>query len=287
MTGKNRSGYWFVLPYVVYFLVFVAYPLFFSLILVFHRWDIVTPMEWIGLRNFVRIVNDPLFFVSLRNTLYFLGVHVPLQIVVALAFAMLLHAKMTGRGFFRSIYFFPVVVSGVVVTILWQQLYAYDYGVLNGILRAVGLGRVPWLVSPDIAMVSIAIMATWKNVGIYIVLFLVGLQNIPRELYDAAAIDGANAVQRFSRITLPMLNPTVVVIVVLSTIGGFSLFIEPYVLTGGGPMQSTLSGMLYIYNQAFYFGHMGYAAALGFLYALIILGVVVAQRKLVETDVAA
>ena len=284
---KSRVGYWLVLPYVVYFLVFVAYPLLFSLILVFHRWDIVTPMQWIGFKNFVRIVNDPLFFISIRNTLYFLTIHVPLQIIVALAFALLLHSKMKGRGFFRSIYFFPVVVSGVVVTILWQQLYAYDYGVLNGMLTNVGLARVPWLVSPDIAMVSIALMATWKNVGIYIVLFLVGLQNIPRELYDAAAIDGANAFQRFSRITLPMLNSTVVVIVVLSTIGGFSLFIEPYVLTGGGPMQSTLSGMLYIYNQAFYFNHMGYAAALGFLYALIILGVVVAQRKLVETETVA
>jgi ABC-type sugar transport system permease subunit len=134
-------------------------------------------------------------------------------------------------------------------------------------------------------MFSIALMATWKNVGIYIVLFLVGLQGIPKELYDAAAIDGANNIQKFSRITLPMLNSTIVVIIVLSTIGGFSLFIEPYVLTGGGPLQSTLSGMLYIYNQAFYFNHMGYAAALGFLYALIILAAVVLQRKLVEREV--
>jgi ABC-type sugar transport system permease subunit len=270
---------------VLFFLAFVAYPLAFSLVLMFNRWNIVTPMEWIGLKNFVRIINDPLFYVSLRNTLYFLLLHVPLQIVVALLFAMLLHSKMRGKGFFRALYFFPVVVSGVVVTILWQQLYSYDYGVLNGILTGLGASRVPWLVSPDIAMFSIALMATWKNVGIYIVLFLVGLQGIPKELYDAAAIDGANNIQKFSRITLPMLNSTIVVIIVLSTIGGFSLFIEPYVLTGGGPLQSTLSGMLYIYNQAFYFNHMGYAAALGFLYALIILAAVVLQRKLVEREV--
>ena len=128
-------------------------------------------------------------------------------------------------------------------------------------------------------------MATWKNVGIYIILFLVGLQNIPRDLYEAADMDGAGRLQQFLHVTLPMLNPTFVVVIVLSTIGGFSLFIEPYVLTGGGPMQSTLSGMLYIYNQAFYFGHMGYAATLGFVYALVILLVVVIQRRVVETEV--
>jgi multiple sugar transport system permease protein len=129
-------------------------------------------------------------------------------------------------------------------------------------------------------------MATWKNVGIYIVLFLAGLQTIPRDLYDAANVDGATPLRQFFAITLPLLNPTVVVIIVLSTIGGFSLFIEPYVLTGGGPMQSTLSGMLYIYNQGFYFSHMGYAATLGIVYAFIILLVVLAQRKIVEREVA-
>ena len=135
-------------------------------------------------------------------------------------------------------------------------------------------------------MPSIAIMATWKNVGIYIVLFLVGLQSIPRELYEAAGIDGANTANQFFRITLPMLNPTIVTIIVLSTIGGFSLFIEPYVLTGGGPMQSTLSAVLYIYNQAFYFNHMGYAATLGFVFAFIILTVVVVQRRFLEREPA-
>ncbi|HTS00340.1 MAG TPA: sugar ABC transporter permease, partial [Bacteroidota bacterium] len=121
-------------------------------------------------------------------------------------------------------------------------------------------------------------------VGIYIVLFLVGLQNIPRELYEAAALDGAPPGAQFRHITLPMLNPTIVVIIVLSTIGGFSLFIEPYVLTGGGPMQSTLSGMLYFYNQAFSFDHMGYAATLGFVYALVILAVVMLQRRVIDTE---
>jgi ABC-type sugar transport system permease subunit len=273
-----------VLPYVIFFLAFVAYPLTFSLLLVFHRWNIVTPMEWIGLKNFTRLLEDPLFYASLLNTLVFLLLHIPLQVVVALGFALLLNSRIPGRGFFRAVYFMPVVVSGVVVTILWQQLYSFDNGLLNGMLRAVGIGPVPWLVDPRIAMPAIALMATWKNVGIYIVLFLAGLQTIPRELYDAASVDGATPARQFLHITLPMLNPTMVVIVVLSTIGGFSLFIEPYVLTGGGPMQSTLSGMLYIYNQGFYFNHMGYAATLGFVYAMIILLIVLLQRRLIGRE---
>ncbi|SRR5712692_9103963 len=281
---SDRSAYWLVLPYILFFLTFVAYPLMFSFILIFHRWNIVTPMEWIGLKNFLRLSNDDLFFKSVTNTLTFLLIHIPLEIVVALGFALLLNSRVVLRGFFRALYFLPVVVSGVAVTILWQQLYSFDYGVLNGLLTSLGFGPVPWLVDSRMAMPSIALMATWKNVGIYIVLFLAGLQNVPSELYEAARIDGANRHQQFFHITLPMLNPTIILVVILSTIGGFSLFIEPYVLTGGGPMQSTLSGVLYIYDQAFYFNHMGYATTLGFVFAAIIFVVVLVQRKLFETE---
>ena len=281
---SDRFGFLFSLPYVIFFLAFVAYPLIFSFVLIFHRWNIVTPMEWIGLKNFERLFHDPLFGKAITNTLTFLLIHIPLQIIIALLLALLLNSKVKMRGLFRAIYFLPVVVSGVAVTILWQQLYSYDYGVLNALLKAIGLPSVPWLVDASWAMPSVAIMATWKNVGIYIVLFLVGLQSIPVELYEAASLDGASRFRQFRHITIPMLNPTVIVVVVLSTIGGFSLFIEPYVLTGGGPMQSTLSGMLYIYNQAFYFGHMGYAATLGFVFALIILAVVLIQRRVIETE---
>lgn len=280
----DRAGYWFMLPYVIFFGLFIAYPLAFSFILLFHRWNVVTPMEWVGLKNFERLLTDPLFFKAIWNTLRFLFIHIPLQIAVALGFALLLNSRLKFRGFFRAIYFLPVVVSGVVVTILWQQLYAFDSGLLNRLLVAAGIGKIPWLIDPDVAMPSVALMATWKNVGIYIVLFLVGLQNIPAELYESASIDGATEARQFFRITLPMLNPTVIVVLVLSTIGGFSLFVEPYVLTGGGPMESTLSAVLYIYNQAFYFNHMGYAATLGFVFALIILGVVLLQKKVIETE---
>jgi multiple sugar transport system permease protein len=284
IRSSNRTGYLFVLPYLLYFAVFVAYPLLFSIVLMFHRWNIVTPMEWIGLKNFARMFSDPLFFKSLVNTLVFLAIHIPLQIAVALGIALLLNSRLKMRSLFRAVYFMPVVVSGVVVTILWQQLYSYDYGVFNSLLTSVGFPRIPWLVNPGFAMPSVALMATWKNVGIYIVLFLVGLQHIPGELYEAAELDGAAPSQQFYHITLPMLNPTVIAIIVLSTIGGFSLFIEPYVLTGGGPMQSTLSAMLYIYNQAFFFNHMGYAATLGITFAVIVLTVVVVQRRVIEAE---
>jgi multiple sugar transport system permease protein len=172
------------------------------------------------------------------------------------------------------------------VTILFQQLFAFDSGYINHVLTALGGERVPWLVSPEWAMPAIALVATWKNVGLYVLLFLAGLQNIPRELYEAAEVEGATRWQAWRRITLPMLNPAMVTVVVLSTIGGFSLFIEPYVLTGGGPLNSTLSGLLYIYNQAFYFNNMGYAATLGIVFAMLILVVVLLQRRYVETEVA-
>ncbi len=280
----EQSGYVLVAPYLLHMAVFFGYPLLFAVLLMFHRWDIVTPMEFVGLKNFVRLVRDDLFFRALLNTSIFLTIHIPLQIVVALFFAELLNRPLRGRGFFRAAYFMPVVVSGVVITILFQQLFAFDTGLINRMIRALGGEPVPWLVSPALAMPSIALMATWKNVGLYIVLFLAGLQHIPKHLYEAAALDGANAWQRWWHVTLPMLNPTMVTVVVLSTIGGFSLFIEPYILTGGGPLNATLSAVLYIYNQAFYFNHMGYAAALGFCFAIVIFIVVLLQRRFVETD---
>lgn len=280
----DRIGYGLVLPYTLHFGLFVAFPLIFCFILVFHKWDIVSDMEWLGLNNFVRLFQDHLFFKSILNTLTFLLVHIPLQIVIALFLAEFLNQKIKFRGFFRASYFLPVVVSGVVITILWDQLYAQDTGVINLFLVKIGLPRLPWLTSPRLAMPSIAVMATWKNVGLYIVLFLVGLQSVPHHLYEAADLEGASHWYKFTRITLPMINPTVLLVVILSTINGFALFIEPYIMTGGGPMNSTLSAVLYIYNQGFTFYHMGYAATLGFFFAAIVFIVVLIQRKVVEQE---
>jgi len=282
---KKAIPYLLVSPYIVHFFVFIAFPVVFSIVLTFHKWNIISPMEYTGFANYLRLFQDTLFLKSILNTLIFLVIHIPLQIIVALFLAEVLNQKIHLRGFFRAAFFLPVVVSGVVVTILWQQLYGFDTGLLNKILVTLGFGKVGWLIDPKIAMPSIAIMATWKNVGLYIVLFLVGLQTVPKHYYEAADLEGATHWQKFFKITLPMINPTIFLVVILSTVGGFSLFIEPYVLTGGGPLNSTLSAVLYIYKQAFFYYHMGYSATLGLFFALIILSVVIIQKKFIESEV--
>lgn len=284
MKSKKYIPYLLVAPYILHFLLFVAFPVVFSIVLTFHEWNIISPMKFIGLANYTRLFQDKFFSQSLFNTIIFLVIHIPLQIIIALLLAEALNQKIKFSGFFRAAFFLPVIVSGVVVTILWQQLYGFDTGLFNKILTAIGLGRIGWLVDPSWAMPSIAIMATWKNVGLYIILFLVGLQTVPPQYYEAADLEGANHWQKFFNITLPMINPTIFMVLVLSTIGGFSLFIEPYVMTGGGPLNSTLSAVLYIYKQGFFYYHMGYSATLGLFFAMLILGVVAIQKKFIEKD---
>ena len=281
---KKVIPYLLVSPYIIHFLIFIAFPVIFSIVLTFHKWNIISPMEYTGFANYIRLFQDALFLKSILNTFIFLIIHIPLQIIIALFLAEVLNQKIHLRGFFRAAFFLPVVVSGVVVTILWQQLYGFDTGLLNKILVTLGFGKVGWLIDPKIAMPSIAIMATWKNVGLYIVLFLVGLQTVPKHYYEAADLEGATHWQKFFRITLPMINPTIFLVVILSTIGGFSLFIEPYILTGGGPLNSTLSAVLYIYKQGFFYYRMGYSATLGLFFALIILSVVIIQKKFIERE---
>ncbi|HMN48018.1 MAG TPA: sugar ABC transporter permease [Ignavibacteriaceae bacterium] len=284
VNRKKILPYLLVSPYIVHFVLFVAFPVAFSIILTFHKWNIISPMEFTGVSNYIRLFNDKTFFKSMVNTLIFLGIHIPLQIIVALFLAEILNQKIKLQGVFRGAFFLPVIVSGVVVTILWQQLYGFDTGLLNRLLTGIGLNKIGWLTDPNIAMTSIAIMATWKNVGLYIILFLVGLQTVPIQYYEAADLEGATHLQKFFKITLPMINPTIFMVVILSTIGGFSLFIEPYIMTGGGPLNSTMSAVLYIYKQGFFYYHMGYAATLGLFFALIILAVVMIQKKFIEKD---
>lgn len=281
---KKAVPYLLVLPYIIYFFVFIAFPVVFSIVLTFNKWNIISPMEYSGFGNYIRLFQDTLFLKSILNTFIFLIIHIPLQIIIALFLAEVLNQKIHLRGFFRAAFFLPVVVSGVVVTILWQQLYGFDTGLFNKILVTLGFGKVGWLIDPKIAMPSIAIMATWKNVGLYIVLFLVGLQTVPKQYYEAADLEGATHWQKFFKITLPMINPTIFLVVILSTVGGFSLFIEPYILTGGGPLNSTLSAVLYIYKQGFFYYRMGYSATLGLFFALIILSVVIIQKKFIERE---
>lgn len=282
--GDTGPAMRLIAPYVFHLLLFVVFPVVFSIVLTFHEWNIIAPMKFTGFDNYIHLFKDRLFWKAIGNTFIFLLIHIPLQLVIALSLAWLLNEKIIMRPFFRAAFFMPVVISGVVVTTMWQQLYGLETGVLNQILLSIGWQRVEWLSHPVIAMVSIAIMATWKNVGLYTILFLVGLQTVPQSLYEAARMEGANKWQLFRFITLPAINPTVFMVFILSTVGGFSLFIEPYIMTDGGPLNATLSAMLYIYKQAFGYYHMGYAATLGLVFAVIILGVVALQKKYIESS---
>ena len=282
---KKWLPYLLVSPYLIFVIVFVVFPVLFCFFLTFNKWNIISPMKFIGVDNYSRLLHDRLFWKAIGNTLKFLLLHIPLQLAVSLFLAYLLNQKIRAASFFRASFFMPVIVSGVVVTILWQQLFGYDAGLINKLLMSIGITKIGWLVNPDVAIYSIAVMATWKNVGLYVILFLVGLQTVPTQYYEAAKMEGATRWQQFYHITLPMINPTIFMVVILSTIGGFSLFIEPYIMTGGGPLNTTLSAVLYIYKQAFQYYNMGYSATLGFFYAVMIMTVVILQKKLIEKEV--
>ena len=281
MRAEQRSGSLLAAPYAVFLLAFAAYPVVFALVLVFLRWDLVTAPSFAGFDNVRLLASDGRFWRAVANTFVFLSIHVPLQIVTALALALALNRKLVMRGFWRAAFFLPVVISGAVVAILWSNLYATDVGLINKLLVRIGMAPVSWLTDPNTAMPAIAVMVTWKNVGFYVIIYLAGLQYIPRSCQEAIEIEGASAWQRFRYLTLPSLLPQTILVVTLSTINGFQLFIEPYIMTGGGPLRRTYSVVLYLYNNAFAYQKMGYAATIGVALALIIGAVVLVQRRVI------
>ena len=279
MRAEERSGWLLAAPYAAFLLAFAAYPIVFALVLVFLRWDLVTAPAFAGLDNVRLLAHDARFWRAVLNTFVFLAIHVPLQIVTALALAVALNRRLVFRTFWRAAFFLPVVISGAVVAILWSSLYATDVGLINRLLTRIGLAPVPWLTDPRTAMPAIAVMVTWKNVGFYVIIYLAGLQYIPRSCQEAIELDGATAWQRFRHLTLPLLLPQTILVITLSTINGFQLFIEPYVMTAGGPLRRTYSIVLYLYTNAFSYQKMGYAATIGVALALMIGAVVVIQRR--------
>src|SRR5687768_6758747 len=281
MRAEERSGTLLAAPYAGFLLVFAIYPIVFALVLVFLRWDLVTTPTSAGLDNVRLLANDGRFWRAVLNTFVFIGIHVPLQIATALALAVALNRQLAFRAFWRASFFLPVVISGAVVAILWSNLYATDVGLINNVLVRLGFQPVPWLTDPLTAMPAIAVMVTWKNVGFYVIIYLAGLQYIPRSCQEAIAIEGASAWQRFRYLTLPLLLPQTILVITLSTINGFQLFIEPYVMTGGGPLRRTYSVVLYLYTNAFAYQKMGYAATIGVALALIIGIVVLVQRRVI------
>ena len=279
MRAERRAGWVLAAPYAIFLLVFAAYPIAFALALVMMRWDLVTAPAFAGADNIKLRAADARFWQAVGNTFVFLLIHLPLQVVTALGLALALNRPMRLRAFWRAAFFLPVVISGAVVAILWNALYATDVGLINALLSRIGVAPIPWLTDPSLAMPAIAVMVTWKNVGFYVIIYLAGLQYIPRSCQDAIELDGASAWQQFRHLTLPLLLPQTILVVTLSTINGFQLFIEPYVMTGGGPLRRTFSIVLYMYTNAFSYQKMGYAATIGVALAIIIGIIVAIQRR--------
>lgn len=287
MRAEQKSGSLLAAPYAVFLLIFAAYPILFAVVLMFMQWDLVTAPSFAGFDNVRLLANDGRFWRAVGNTFVFLSIHVPLQIATALGLALALNRQLALRSFWRAAFFLPVVISGAVVAILWSNLYATDVGLINKLLVKIGLSPVPWLTDPLTAMPAIAVMVTWKNVGFYVIIYLAGLQYIPRSCQEAIEIEGASSWQRFRYLTAPILLPQTILVITLSTINGFQLFIEPYVMTGGGPLRRTYSVVLYLYTNAFSYQKMGYAATIGVALALIIGIVVLIQRRLIGKAEAA
>jgi multiple sugar transport system permease protein len=276
-SESNRAGWFFIAPALTLIAIFFFVPVMASLLLSVSDFDIYAIADFgnarfVGLRNYADLLQNPVFWIAVRNTFYFALVGGPLTVATSLGAALLINAPLVRyKGFFRTIYFVPFVTTLVAVAIVWRYLYHPQYGLLNYVLGWVGIGPIDWLGDPRWAMPAIIILAIWKNFGYNMLIFIAGLQNIPIELYEAAELDGAGPFRRFRHVTLPMLAPTFLFVGVITMIGYFQLFAEPYVMTAGGPLRSTTSLVLLMYEEGFRWWRMGVAAAVAFILFLIIL----------------
>ncbi len=273
LTASRRSlitGLLFISPWIVGFFAFTAYPIIASLYYSFTLYDIINPPTWVGLRNFqIMFTTDPTFGTALFNTVYFVVLGLPIAIVVSFLLAGLLNNQIVGRPTFRTIFFLPSIFPVVAVAMVWLWLYNPNYGLINSTLAGLGLHVVPFLSDPSIAKLSLIVMAVWGQGG-SIVIFLAALQDVPREMYDAAKVDGANGFQRFVNITVPLCTPSILFVLITGLIGWFQYFTPVYIMTQGGPLQSTNVYAYYLFQSAFQFFTMGYASALAWVLFVII-----------------
>ena len=314
-------GFLFISPWVLGFIFFVAGPLIASLVLSFCRWDILTPAEFVGLKNYAKMARDPLIQKSLVNTLYYASFAIPLSMAGALGTALLLNQKLRGMRLFRTLFYVPSVTAGVATFLLWSWIFNPEIGLLNRALRhPVFSIKVPWpdfsqtgeslrslfggdaswaafsnilnlkltpivanppgwLTDPHWAMPALIIMAIW-GLGAGMIIYLAGLQGIPEELYEASILDGASSVQNFRYVTIPLLSPTIFFHLIISIVGSFQVFGAAFIMTGGGPLNATLFYVLYLFQNAFMYFRMGYAAAMAWLLFLIILVLTLIQFKI-------
>lgn len=288
MTDKHRTylvGYLFLVPYAASFLTFVALPFVVSLVLAFCQYDLTSrsAVRFVGLRNFQEaLFGDPFFWRAVGVTLRYVVWIIPTQLVLSMLLALGMHAMTRGRDTVRALLFLPGMFSIAVTGILWQWFYNQEFGLFSYLLRLVGLKPIPWLSNADLAMPSIVLMTLWWTVGGSAVVILTGLQQIPAQLFEAAAIDGASAWQTFWKVTLPMLKPIVLFMVVMNTIGAFQMFAQAMLLTGGGPEMKTRGVVQLIYDTAFADYRLGYGAAISWLLFLMIAGFSMIQHRLIR-----
>lgn len=286
--SQERAAWGFVAPALVALGLFFFLPVAAALILSFTDFDIyavadIGNLRFVGLDNYIHLLETPLFWKALGNTAWFVILGVPLSIMMSLAAALLLDNKLARfKGFFRTVYFAPVVTTLVAVAVIWRYLLHTKYGLVNWALGGIGIGPIDWLGDPHWSMPAIVIFAVWKNFGYNMIIILAGLQTIPEELHEAARIDGASAFQRLRHVTLPGLAPVLLVVSILTMAGYFQLFAEPYVMTQGGPVESTVSILYFMYEQGFRWWNLGFASAIAFVLFLIMFALTLIQLKVSE-----
>ncbi|MFD2750418.1 carbohydrate ABC transporter permease [Virgibacillus siamensis] len=272
LKTNKLTPYLFLIPGCTILGAFIFYPMLQAIWLSFTKYNMVTDAEFIGFSNYEKLFNDDLFWQTLINTFtYVIGV-VPALVILPIFLAVLVNQKLKGIGFFRSAYYIPVVTSLVVAGIAWDWVYK-ENGLLNYVLDLLHIINEPvhWLTSTQTAIFAVMVVTVWKGLGYYMIIYLAGLQSIPEDLYEAAEIDGANWWKKITRVTIPMLMPFVLIVTIMSSIAAMKVFEEIYIMTGGGPLHSSETLVLYIYNEAFDRLNMGYASAAGVILFLLTL----------------
>jgi len=271
--------YLFISPWILGFTIFMAGPIISSLILSLTNYSIISKPQFIGLDNYKALFQDRLFIKSLSNTSFYAALFIPFAIVASFTLAMMLNQDVQGLAFYRTIYYLPTVVPIVASAILWLWLFNPQWGLINMGLRIIGIKGPGWLVSEQWAKPAIVLMSIW-GVGTWIIIYLAGLQGVPKQFYEAAEIDGASKLQRFMYITIPMMTPTIFFTLIIGLIGAFQVFTQAYIMTNGGPVNATLFYALYMYRNAFNYLKMGYASAMAWILFIIILLLTLLQFKL-------
>lgn len=291
MKTPIRAIIGFIGPSIILLLIFMLIPIVVSLVISFTDFNVYAIYNWgnasfIGFENYVSLIHDPLFWRALLNTLYALAVAMPLTVVLALSFAALINREATYfKNFFKVSFYLPSITNTVAVAIVWAWMFNPDYGLINWFLGLFGIQGPNWLGDPLWAMPSVIMLVVWKGVGYNIILFTAGLQNIPDYLYEAAELDGASRFQQFLHVTIPSLRPTIFFVTVMTVIGYLQLFEEPYMLTAGGPLNATLSIVLYLYRQGFEFFKLGYASSIAFVLFLMIFALTYIQMSARRSEV--